>query len=201
MSKWHAVLTAVAAVHLFLVACGAAGLTLLPEDTPSEKLLRLYGELSGADNNFGFFAPRVGAQIRAIFTLTDSDGNTWTDVLERGSNRETDLRVEVLIESVLDDNALEDEEDEDEEGDEEDEEEASRPSWLQTASVKSWAVWMFARHPSAVEVAVSVEYYYVPPMDEYRTGARPEWRKTRCQKTFVRDEEDSSDEGDSDDRD
>jgi hypothetical protein len=177
MSLRHGLITAVAAVHLLLAALGAAERFPLSATGPSDEeadkqvkevkkkpaarrvslaqtqaalLLRLYGELSGTDRSFGFFAPTVAPEYRATFTLEDRHGKTWHDHLGRGASHEAFLRIGTMIETVT--------------GDDREDEVAPR-----------WAQVMLHRHPEAVEVEVKVEAYVVPTMAEYRAGARPEW--------------------------
>ena len=96
MTRRHALVTFAAACHLILVVCGASGLVFSSppsEDGPARKAVRLYGALSGSDNGYGFFAPGVGPQVRATFTLEDASGKTWTDTLERDMSAEALHRV------------------------------------------------------------------------------------------------------------
>jgi hypothetical protein len=197
MSLRHGLITAVAAVHLLLAALGAAerfplSATGPPAEGPAREfkkqsaarpaslaqtraavLLRLYGELSGTDRSFGFFAPSVAPEYRATFTLEDADGNTWHDALGRGASHEAFLRIGTLIETVAGDDSEDD----------------HAPRWAQV---------MFRRHPEAVLAEVLVEAYTVPSMAEYRAGARPEWetlyvnrwRRTPDDRKVKADEED-----------
>jgi hypothetical protein len=153
MTARHAFLTTVAAAHLILVICGAAG--FLSE----ERALGWYGEVSGAGNEYGFFAPGVGASYQATFTMTDEDGRTWTDDLDRGDTHEVMLRYNNGF-SALD--------------------------GLGSDLAASWAATMFGRHPQAQQVTVQFQEYDPPSMEEYRAGNRAEW-KTFYQGTFVRE--------------
>jgi hypothetical protein len=118
--------------------------------------------MSGADSGYGFFAPSVGSQTRAVFTLSDGAGRTWTDTFDEGGNHEVQLRLGSMV---------------------------SNTSYegLRRGLAASWSGKLFARHPDAHEVRVRIELYDLPPMDEYRDGARPEWR-TVYEATFLRDE-------------
>jgi hypothetical protein len=40
----------------------------------------------------------------------------------------------------------------------------------------SWAARVFGRHPQAEAVAVRVEEYMLPTLEEYRDGKRPHWQ-------------------------
>jgi hypothetical protein len=153
MTRRHAVATLVAACHLVLVVCGASGLAFSSnpnEDSSARKAVRLYGALSGADNGYGFFAPGVGPQVRATFTLSDDSGRTWTDTLERGMSHEALHRVGGSP-------AL-----------------ATEPAFRDDL-IRSWAGTMFGRHPSACRVVVRLQVYDPPTMEDYRTGERARW--------------------------
>src|SRR5262245_20729418 len=97
MNLRHAFLTALAAAHLVLVACGASRRGPLPATPWPRKALRWYGAMSGSDNGYGFFAPGVASQWRATFTLSDGAGRDWTDTLERQDNSEVTLRVGGIV--------------------------------------------------------------------------------------------------------
>jgi hypothetical protein len=156
MTRRHKFWTAVAAGHLVLIACSAAGFVPSP-DRPVEKAVRWYGAMSGATNRYGFFK-EVGSGCKVTFTLTDKDGRSWQDVLSRGGNREAEMRANGSIYLILD---------------------------FDDALATSWAASMLARHPLAHQVVVQFEQYEPPSMAEYRDGVRPEW-KTTYVKVFVR---------------
>lgn len=151
MTARHAFLTGLAALHLFLVACGASGVGLLPPGSTSWKWLRLYGELSGADNRYGFFAPAVGYQLRTLFTFVDKDGHSWEETHERGTTPESNLRLGGLTDAA----------------------------WAQGEAdrrqIHSWAASALGRNPKAVAVNITIQSYYLPGMWEYRQGMRPKW--------------------------
>jgi hypothetical protein len=151
MTVSHAFLVGLAATHLVLVACGAGGWTLVPDDTPANRWLRLYGELSGADNRYGFFAPAVGSQLRTLFTLQDEQGRTWTDTHEHGRTHEGNLRFGGLTDA------------------------AWAHGNLDPVQLRSWAAAMLGRHPTATSVTICIQAYSVPTMSDYRFGKRPEW--------------------------
>jgi hypothetical protein len=153
MTRRHALATLAAACHLALVVCGACGLVFAAdprEDGPVRRPLRLYGALSGAENGYGFFAPGVGPQLRATFTLTDASGRTWTDTLERGMSREAQLRAGGSV-------AL-----------------ASEPAFRDDL-FRSWAGTLFGRHPDARKLVICLQMFDPPTMAEHRAGARAEW--------------------------
>jgi hypothetical protein len=140
---------ALAAIHLVLVVCGAAHFRLVPLQWGGI-VQHTYGALSGSDSGFGFFAPGVASQLRATFTMTDDAGNSWTDVLEHGNNREARLRLGTVVSNFAEEKMRRD-------------------------VAASCAATMFGRHPTARQVVVRVEVYELPPMEAYRAGAQPEW--------------------------
>jgi hypothetical protein len=150
-----------AAVHLGLVVCGAANWFPQSGRGPAAKSLRWYGAMSGANSGYGFFAPEVGAQARAVFTLRDQTSRVWSDTLEAGENNEVQLRVSGMVSDV--------------------------PTGRQRrALAASWAGKMFARWPEAEEITVRIEFFDLPTMDEYRDGEKPEWA-TEYEVTFYRE--------------
>jgi hypothetical protein len=153
MTRRHALATFAAACHLVLVVCGASGLLFTGDpamgDWPRQGV-QLYGALSGAENGYGFFAPGVGAQIRATFILTDASGRTWTDTLERGLSHEATLRAAGSVSL------------------------AAEPDFRDDL-FRSWIGTMFGRHPEARRVVVRLEMFDPPTMAEYQAGHRAEW--------------------------
>lgn len=158
---------AFAAGQLTLVALGMARIGLLPDSTTAGKLLRIYCGITGADNTYGFFAPGVRHQERAVFRMTDETGRQWNDDLQYGQSHEANLRLGSTT------NVLREVDDE-------------------TAFyfMGSMADTMFKRHPSAKTVEVQIQAYAIrlpgagngvvpafdfPTMAEYRQGKQPEW--------------------------
>jgi len=139
-----------AAVHLAIVAAGAAGLR--PDSrTSAGALLETYGEYSGADNSYGFFAPAVAAEWRAAFDLYDAASGRWTTRTRPPTNREL-----ALLDSTINGHfARED---------------------LREALAASWAAAAMAERPDAAVVVVRAEAFLVPTMEEYRGGARGRWQ-------------------------
>jgi hypothetical protein len=142
-----ALLTFVALGHLFLVAIGGLEVRLAPDDTLRARLLGLHGSLSGASTGHGYFTPDIPVQYHPVFVLKDNDGRTWTDVFEKDSNREADLRLIQIGAEIWDD-----------------------PEYGWT-----WARAMFRRHPTATEVVVQMQKYEMPTMAAYQRGDRPRW--------------------------
>jgi hypothetical protein len=139
---------------LALVVCGAASFRPLPEGSAPGKALRVYAAVSGADNSYGFFAPEVGEQTRVVLTITDGAGRSWDEPLTEVENQEVRLRVGSLYGA------------------------ASEDGQLRRELAASWAARAFRRHPGARAVAVRIDSYDVPTMDEVRAGEAPEWQTT-----------------------
>jgi len=137
-----------------LVVLGAArvGVDKVPVAGP---LFRYYGAITGADRQFGFFAPAVGTQLRAEFDLVDKNGQTQMTQLEAGVNRESQLRIGNLVSLFWD--KIEDE-------------------TLRRTMAASMAAKMFNRFPETQSVAIRFEGYELPPMRMYAEGARPFWK-------------------------
>jgi hypothetical protein len=162
MTKRHAFFTALAAGHLALVAGWGASRAPLAELGVAGKVAAWYGAMSGAQANYGFFAPDAVWQARATFHLEDAKGHTWTDTIERKSaGNESNLRLGGLVDNQF----------------------AGGPP--DREQVRSWAAGMLARHPTAKTVRVQVESYQTPSMEQFRAGERPEW-VTIYEETFTR---------------
>jgi hypothetical protein len=154
-----------AAGHLVLVLWGAASLPW-----PASRLvepLRWYSALSGADSNYGFYAPAVSSQVRGCFTLIAEDGTTWTDTLDQQRNSEAARRLGGSVDKMF---TLAPQ---------------HQPPGFPRSLAASWAATLFARHPAARQVRVEVQAYDVPTMTDCRGGARPGWQ-TLYQANFTR---------------
>lgn len=164
MNAKHKLLMLLALVHICLAAFGAAAISLGdPENIP---LVEWYRHMSGADNDFAFFAPGVGAQQRVQFVLQDDEGRTWTESLRIGPNHEANLCFETVpfVLASADD----------------------RTAWNM---LDSMAQTMLKRHSNATSVTIRVESFAAawhtenpeqpvvdfPTMHEYQQGKRPEW--------------------------
>src|SRR4051794_9747833 len=85
--------------HLALVLAGAAHLTSRPHG-PVGRGLRVYDTLTGAGDSYSFFAPAVGPQLRARFTLSTPLGERSEETLETGKSREVGFRLGNLAGTV-----------------------------------------------------------------------------------------------------
>jgi hypothetical protein len=146
----------VCAIHLMIVILGASG--FLPHRNHGTWVpsLHWYAMMSGANAQYGFYAPSVGNYSRTRFELHDESGRTWSDNFETAKLSEARLRLGGADFPLMNG-------------------EAQKSRELRERMVKSWAAAMFARHPNAVALTVFVESYDVPSMADYRAGMRPNW--------------------------
>lgn len=140
--------------HLALVVAGALHLTSrLPGF--AGRGARFYDELSGAGDSYSFFAPAVGPQLRARFTLSPPRGERSEETLETGKTREVGFRVGNLAGTIY---------------------VAAKREDLRRAFLGALAASRLGAHPEAKRVQVDIEDWVMPTMAEYRRGARPRWR-------------------------
>jgi hypothetical protein len=170
MTRRHLAWTIAAFLHLVLVICGAASVTLSGRNL-ALGILAQYSEVSGADTQYGFFAPAVASQCRAILTLRDAEGREWSDTIAADPAAGFGWRTSSAIDAI-----------------------PRLPENLRRALAGSWAAVMFGRHPNAVEVVVDAQIELLPTMAEWNAGARPMW-ESFYSSTFVR-KADSDDHGD-----
>ncbi|MGZ3450515.1 MAG: hypothetical protein ACXVEF_13025 [Polyangiales bacterium] len=149
--------------HLLLVVAGAAHLTSRVHG-PAGRGLRFYDSLSGAGDSYSFFAPAVGPQLRARFTLSTPQGERFEETLEAGKSREVGFRVGNIAGTVYI---------------------AAKSTELRRALLGALAASRFGAHPEVDLVEVNIEEWVMPTMAEYREGARPRWRSLH-EATFVR---------------
>lgn len=149
--------------HLALVVAGAVHLTPRVHG-PVGRGLRFYDVLSGAGDSYSFFAPAVGPQLRARFTLSTPRGERSDETLEAGKSREVGFRVGNLAGTIYI---------------------VAKRSDLRRAFLGALAANRLGAHPEANRVQVDIEDWVVPTMAEYRLGTLPQWRSLH-DATFVR---------------
>lgn len=159
--RW--LLVAAFGCHLAVVAAGAAQLIGRLQG-PVRRGLRFYDALSGAGDAYSFFAPSVGPQFRARFTLSTPQGARSEETLETGKSREVSLRLGNLTGEIY---------------------VVARRDDLRRAFLGALAANRFGAHPDANLVQVNIEEWVMPTMAKYRLGARPAWRSL-YEATFVR---------------
>lgn len=152
--------------QIALVGLGMAHVELLPVTSIPGQILRVYTGITGADKSYGFFAPGVRHQERAVFLMTDATGRRWESDLGFGQSAEANLRLGStanLLRAVDDETAFH--------------------------FMRSMAAKMFQRNPNAQTVKVQIQAYGIelpgkrngvplidfPTMAEFRQGQRPEW--------------------------
>jgi hypothetical protein len=141
-------LAALAVTHLVLVTLGAFRLASFASRPPLAPL-GTYMELSGASNDYSFFAPSVGSQIRARFVVRHPDRITVSTF--ETPNHEVNQRINSLVTA------------------------SQKIPELQQAFARSWAAAVLGRNPDARHTVVLIERHQLPTMAEYRAGARPDW--------------------------
>lgn len=151
------------ACHLALVVAGAAHVTARVHGSVGRGL-RLYDSLSGAGDSYSFFAPAVGPQLRARFTISTQSGERFEETLESGKSREVGFRLGNLAGTVYI---------------------VAQRTDLRRAFLGALAASRFGAHPDAHVVQVTLEEWVMPTMAEYALGARPVWRPL-YEATFVR---------------
>jgi hypothetical protein len=149
--------------HLAIVVAGAAQLTSRLHG-PVGRGLHFYEALSGAGDSYSFFAPSVGPQLRARFTLSNARGERSEETLDAGKSREVGLRLGNLAGTAHI---------------------VAKRTDLRRAFLGALAANRFGAHPEATLVQVSIEEWVMPTMVEYRRGARPWWRALH-EATFTR---------------
>ncbi len=161
MKRW--LLVGVFGCHLALVAAGAAHITSRLHGSVG-KGLRFYDALSGAGDSYSFFAPAVGPQLRARFTLRTPQGERSEETLESGKSREVGFRLGNLAGTVYI---------------------VAKRTDVRRAFLGALGASRLSAHPEANLVQVSIEEWDMPAMAGYRFGARPRWRSLN-DATFVR---------------
>jgi len=172
-SRMLPILTLFGAVHLMLVIAGASYIDL-SEFGPVGNALNYYGEMSGSNKSYGFFAPGVGAQARTRFEVIDAAGKSTLVSLERSSSHEADLRINNITGQLTANDGEEDTDDQD----------AARD--LRRSVAASLAGKVFGRYRGAQAVIVRVDEFNPVDMPEYRQGLRPKWEEI-YQAKFVQD--------------
>ena len=140
--------------HLALVVAGAAHVSSRRQGLV-ERGLRFYDALSGAGDSYSFFAPAVGPQLRARFTLSTPQGELSEETLESGKSREVGFRLGNVAGTVYI---------------------VAKHTDLRRAFLGALAANRLGAHPEANLVQVSIEEWEMPTMAEYRVGTRPRWR-------------------------
>jgi hypothetical protein len=161
MSLRFKILTALAAIHLILVASSAAHLHLFTPRTQSGRAVTAYETFSGADATFSFFAPAVAPQFQARFTLIDDSGRTWEETGEQGATHEANLRFDGVTGMFIYER-------------------------FRDQIGASWAAAFFGRYPHVRKVEIVAEAENIPTMKHWLEGYESRW-DTVYEATFTRD--------------
>jgi hypothetical protein len=143
-------LAAAAAVHLALAAVYAPHVpaeTVMP--WAFDRVVAVYGSLSGVRNHFDFFAPSVSTQARADFRITAADGSVRHVRLATPS-AEANNRIALMLTFY------------------------SYPSERERL-LRAWGRYMLRLHPQAVSVESRIEALEIPRVREAAAGATPRW--------------------------
>ncbi len=146
-------------LHLVLVVLGAYDFEWA-DYGHAGKWVDYYTVLSGANSGYGFFAPGIGSQLRALFDIEEKSGRKHTLELTSTKSHEAEIRVGDIIEQFLT----------------EDGEKPDRD--LQRSMAASLAGTMFARTPGAKSVTIRLEEFTPVSRNDYLKGVRPEWIPT-----------------------
>lgn len=118
-------------------------------------VLDLYGELTAASHNFGFFAPRVASPSRVRVVIHTPTGS-FEDQRMGKLNAEGCLRISGFREVNIDD------------------EQAKQMKRLTAAAI---AAQMFDKYPSASRVEVYSEALLIPTIQQSQEGKVAHWTK------------------------
>lgn len=136
---------ALAVIHLSLVAYGASSLHLFPRGGIVYKAIQTYGNLSGSNSTYGYFAPSVLPSVRMQVTVSGGPDKPYTYKLR--SNKVKTHEILYTFNEAY-----------------------GNPNFT-----IPFAQRMFANHPERTNLDVRFDIYQVPTMEEYRAGARPRW--------------------------
>jgi hypothetical protein len=141
---------AAACAHLALVLCGAFHVTPVSRQVLIGRAIETYRDYSGASSAYGFFAPGVAAEWHVAFDAC-SDPRHCIPVGEERVGHEARLLL-VTMDGTFAEEQMRD------------------------YMAASYAARQFARLPHANVVLVKAAMYFVPTMQQYRRGAKPQWR-------------------------
>jgi hypothetical protein len=131
---------------LFVAVCGVCNIR---EVRPAglQTILSVYGNYTGADGRYGFFAPHVSEQIVMTVIGREASGREYVEE-HRGSGPEAELRLTTFLHGMV-----------------------QIPVYDTPAA--AFSVEMFNRLPTVQSVTILLSRYEVPTMAQYRQGQRP----------------------------
>jgi hypothetical protein len=139
-----------AATHLLIALVYSTHLHVEHFIPPAlEKVMRVYGNYTGAHMHFNFFAPTVVSQVRVQFRLGAGERALRTVDVSSGSS-EVNLRLATMFNFYLRSNA--------------------RPALL-----NDWARHILDANPDAQWVQIRVEFLDIPTLEQMRAGKKAAW--------------------------
>jgi hypothetical protein len=139
--------------HLCLHVFGALGSPGITKLGPFQFVLATYGHLSGSVTEYGFFAPRPGAPMKASVAVVMDDGTVVNQPVEM-SNSETQHRMNCLVGAVRNETTTE-------------------KHQILAASI---AAHFFDENPRAAQVVVTYQALAIPSLhDAVASGSKAQW--------------------------
>jgi hypothetical protein len=139
-----------AGAHLALAALYAPHIPIEPHLPRSiDRVLALYGRLSGVHTHFDFFAPSVATQARAQFRIIAADGSAHEVRLATPSG-EVNTRIAMMLKFY---------------------------AYAEQAPhiLRGMGEYMLRLNPQAATVVTRVEVLDIPTLEAAAAGARPRW--------------------------
>jgi hypothetical protein len=151
MTGLRKVLVGAAAVHLVLAALYAPHVPIEPYMPRSlDRIVALYGSMSGVRNHFDFFAPSVSTQARVEFRVGGPDGTTRVMRLAT-PNGEVNNRIALMLTYY------------------------SYPG-VRESLLQGLGEYMLRLNPHATTVEVRIDALEIPTLREVAAGnTRPRW--------------------------
>jgi hypothetical protein len=116
------------------------------------RVLRPYGVYTGAASRYGFFAPNVPSARRVRVRVLC--GENWIPVDAPLRGPESQLRLSTITSLLM-------------------------YKEVEESVAASWAAYGFGKLDCGEAALVEVDYYEIPPIQDYRHGARPQWTLLR----------------------
>ncbi len=139
-------------IHIALCVLFVAPDVLHTAQGPVWRVLRPYGVYTGAASRYGFFAPNVPSARRVRVRVLC--GEKWIPVQAPLRGAESELRLTTITSLLM-------------------------YKEVEESVAASWAAYAFGKLDCGEAALVEVDYYEVPPIQEYRRGARPQWNLLR----------------------
>ncbi|MCS6953755.1 MAG: hypothetical protein RMK57_14480 [Bryobacterales bacterium] len=118
---------------------------------PLWRYLRVYGAYTGASNAYGFFAPVVPNARRVQVKALCGERSIPVEIPLRGESRNRLTSITSL----------------------------TSYRQIEQGVVASFGAYALGKYPCASAALVTVEYFAVPSMADYRRGERPRWKLLR----------------------